>query len=150
MSTELLYCIRVLIIHPTITPEEISDEFNLNPDVSMCVGQPRRTPKGNPLSGVWPDTRWSVQEVRNGDRYFFTRLDRLLDQFSRHRDFLRRVAETGGETNFIIELPGEANIGDTLTERTVARLADLKGLLGVEVFPGMKPMKDEHIWADNP
>ena len=149
MSAELLYCIRVLITHPTLTPDEISDELNLNPDVSMCVGQPRRGPKGKPLPGVYLDTRWSVQEVRNGDRYFFTRLDKLLDRFSQHRDFLRRVAETGGRTNFIIELPGEVNIGNTLTERTVAKLADLKGSLGVEVFPGMNPMEDEYIWPDD-
>ena len=140
MSDELQYSIRVLIIHPALTPDEISDEFNLNPDMSECVGQPCVTPKGKPLGGVYPDTRWSVWEVRNGDRYFFRRLDRLLDRFSKHRDFLRRVAETGGETNFIIELPGEENIGDVLSEQTVAKLADLNGSLGVEVFPGMKPM----------
>ena len=150
MSDELLYCIRVLITHPTLTPEELSGEFSLKPRMSKCVGQPRRTPKGTPMPGVWPDTRWSVQEVRNGDRYFFTRLDKLLDRFSQHRDFLRRIAETGGRTNFIIELPGEANIGNTLTEQSIAKLADLKGSLGVEVFPGMKPMEDEYIWPDDP
>lgn len=89
-------------------------------------------------------------EVRNGDRYFFTRLEKLLDRFSKHRDFLRRVAETGGETNFIIDLPGKANIGDLLSERAVARLADLKGSLGVEVFPRMNRRDDEQIWADDP
>ena len=100
------------------------------------------------MSGVWPDTRWSVSEVVNGDRLFFLRLDKLLDRFGQHRDFLRRIAETGGRTNFIIELPGEVNIGSTLTEQSVAKLADLKGSLGVEVFPGMKAMDDERIWAD--
>ena len=150
MSTELLYCIRVLIIHPTLTPEEISGELSLKPRMSKCVGQARRTPKGTPMAGVWPDTRWSVREVRNDDRYFFTRLDKLLDRFRQHRDFLRRIAETGGETHFIIELPGGANIGDTLTEQSVAKLADLKGSLDVEVFPGMNPMEDEYIWSDDP
>ena len=150
MSAEYLYSIRVLIVHPTLTPDEISAALNLYPSTSQCVGQLRRGPKGNLLSGIWPDTRWSVSEVRNGDRYFFTCLDKLLDRFSRHRDFLRKIAETGGETNFIIELRGEENIGDTLTERTVARLADLKGSLGVEVFPIMNPRADKHIWADDP
>ena len=150
VSAELWYSIRILIIHPTLTPDEISDEFNLEPDTSKCVGQPRRGPKGNLWSGVWPDTRWSVWEVRNGDRYFFARLDRILDRFSLHRDFLRKIAETGGRTNFIIGLVGEENIGDTLTERTVAKLADLKGSLGVEVFPGANPRPDKHIWADDP
>ena len=150
MSAENLYSIRVLIIHPTLTPDEISDEFNLEPDTSKCVGQPRRDGRGDLLSGTWPDTRWSVVEVRNGDRYFFTRLDKLLDRFSLHRDFLRKIAETGGTTNFIIQLPGEENIGDTLTERTIARLADLKGSLGVEVFPNTNPRADKHIWADDP
>ena len=150
MSAEYLYSIRILIVHPTLTPDEISAEFNLEPDMSQWVGQPRRGPKGNLWSGVWPDTKWSVWEVRNGDRYFFTCLDKLLDRFSLHRDFMRKIAETGGETNFIVQLPGRMNIGDTLTERTVARLADLKGSLGVEVFPNVNPMADEHIWADDP
>ncbi len=149
MSTGLLYSIRILIIHPTLEPDEISNELNLNPDTKHCVGQPIQTPKGNPLGGLWPDTRWSISEVRNGDRYFFTRLDKLLDRFSQHRSFLRRIAETGGEINFIIELPGGANIGDVLTERTVARLTDLKGSLGVEVFPVMNPEEDEYIWPDD-
>ncbi len=147
MSTQqLLYSIRILIIHPTLTSEEISAALNLKPRMIKTVGQPRLGPKGNPLGGVWPDTRWSVWEVRNGDRYFFTRLDKVLERFSQHRDFLRRVAETGGETNFIIDLPGGANIGDVLTERAVARLADLKGSFGMEVFPLMNPREDEYIW----
>ena len=151
MSDELLYCIRILIVHPTLTPDEISAEFNLEPDMTQCVGQLRRGPKGNLLSGVWPDTRWSVSEVRNGDRYFFTCLDKLLDRFSLHRDFLRKIAETGGRTNFIVELPGgRMNVGDTLTEQTVAKLADLKGSLGLEVYPIVNPMPDERIWADDP
>ena len=151
MSAEYLYCIRILITHPTLTSDEISDEFNLEPDVSHCVGQPRRGPKGNLWPGVWPDTKWSISEVRNGERHFFTRLGKLLDRFSLHRDFMRKIAETGGETLFIIELPGgRMNVGDTLTEQTVAKLADLKGSLGLEVYPIMNPMVDEHIWADDP
>lgn len=150
MSTELKYSIRVLIIHPTLTPDEISDALNLNPDTNQRVGQPRQTPSGTPIGGVWPDTRWSVSEVRNGERLFFTRLDKLLDRFSKYRDFLRRIAESGGRTNFIIGLCGEENIGDVLSEQTVAKLADLKGSLGVEVFPRMNPREDEYIWADDP
>ena len=150
MSVKLQYSIRILIIHPTLTPDEISDALNLNPDTDQCVGQPRQTPRGEPTGGVWPDTRWSVSEVRNGDRRFFTRLDKLLDRFGKHRDFLRRVAETGGRTSFIIELPGEENIGSVLTEQAVAKLADLKGSLGVEVFPRMNPREEEYIWADDP
>ena len=149
-SPELRYSIRVLIIHPKLTPDEISDALNLNPDVEQCVGQPRQTPRGEPTGGVWPDTRWSVSEIRNGERFFFTRLDKLLDRFSKYRDFLRRVAETGGKTNFIIGLCGEANIGSVLTEQAIAKLADLKGSLGVEVFPRMNPREDEYIWADDP
>ena len=150
MSTELQYSIRVLIIHPTLTPDEISDALNLDPDVSMSVGQPRQTLRGKPLGGVWPDTRWSVSEVRNGERFFITRLDKLLDRFSKYRNFLRRVAETGGKTNFIIGLCGEENIGDGLSEQAIAKLADLKGSLGVEVFPRINRREDEYIWADDP
>ncbi len=147
---KLRYSIRVLIVHPTLRPDEISDALNLNPDISHWVGQPRRTPKGETTGGVWPDTRWSVTEIRNGERFFFKRLDKLLDRFSKHRDFLRRVAETGGETIFIIGLCGEANIGSELTEQAVAKLADLKGSLGVEVFPRMNQREEEYIWADDP
>ena len=150
MSAELQYSIRVLIIHPTLTSEEISDALGLKPRMVKTVGQPRQDPKGNLLGGVYPDTRWSVWEVRNGDRSFFTRLDKLLDRFSKHRDFLRRVAETGGTTDFIIGLCGKENIGDVLSEQSVAKLADLKGSLGVEVFPRMNPREDDHIWADDP
>ncbi len=150
MSTHLQYSIRVLIIHPTLTSDEISRELNLQPRSIKSVGQPRLGRTGQSLGGVWPDTRWSVSEVRNGDRSFFKRLDKLLDRFSEHRAFLRRIAETGGRTNFIIDLPGQANIGDTLTERTVAKLADLKGSLGVEVFPNANPEEEEYIWADDP
>ena len=149
-AAKLRYSIRVLIVHPTLTPDEISDALNLNPDTEHCVGQPRRTPRGEATGGVWPDTRWSVEEIRNGERFFFKRLDKLLDRFGKYRDFLRRVAETGGRTNFIVGLCGEENIGDTLSEQAVARLADLKGSLGVEVFPRMNRRADEYIWADDP
>ena len=43
---KLRYSIRVLIVHPTLAPDEISDALNLNPDISHWVGQPRRTPQG--------------------------------------------------------------------------------------------------------
>ena len=49
MSTELLYSIRVLIIHPTLTLEKISDALNLGPDTDHCVGELRY---GNPRGGM--------------------------------------------------------------------------------------------------
>ncbi len=150
MSDELLYSIRILIIHPTLASEEITAALNLQPRMAKTVGQPRQTPKGQTMGGVWPDTRWSTWETRSGDRYFFKCLDKLLDRFSEHRTFLHRIVETGGEINFLVELPGQSNIGDMLTERTVAKLADLKGSLGAEVFPDANPMKEERIWADDP
>jgi len=50
-------------------------------------------------------------------------------------EFIRSLAETGGSTSIIIQLPGKSNKGDEMNRINLRRLAALKINLGIEVFP---------------
>jgi hypothetical protein len=50
--------VELFIVHPTMSPAEISAALSLEAHFAHPVGEPRKTPKGRPLAGRYPDTRW--------------------------------------------------------------------------------------------
>jgi hypothetical protein len=48
------------IRHPSIGPEDISRELELEADESFAAGQPRRSPSGTALESVYCETYWAA------------------------------------------------------------------------------------------
>src|SRR5262249_10273 len=50
--------VELFIVHPTLDPADISSALGLEAHNAHRVGDPRKTPKGTPLTGNYWDTRW--------------------------------------------------------------------------------------------
>lgn len=127
--------LAVLIRHPTLHPREITAALGSSPQVQQIVGEPRQTPKGTPLPGTYKRTVWRYgvrHEVRN--QWFAKVLTEFVDSLVPHRDFLHHLRSTGGDAILMLEFLGDAYLGDDIPSETLAKLADLRLELGLEVF----------------
>lgn len=125
----------LLIRHPNIDPEVISHELGLTPYRSWKVGEPRFTPKGTALSGVWKDSCWNHVFRTPGDIAFLEWVNTLVSRLYKHREFFSQLSSGGGDIFLNLGLPGIINQGGNLYPPTLRMLSDMEMSLGVEVFP---------------
>lgn len=131
----LKYSILLVIKHPSLEPDRITNELRMSPTASWVVGEQRSTPAGRRLSGVNESSFWSLKTEAYGDRFFFEGLGDFLTRLEENSEFVINLAETGGSIAIIIHLSGGFNIGDEMSWGDLDRLARLKVSLGIEVFP---------------
>jgi hypothetical protein len=127
--------IRLLLIHPSVDPADITREIGLEPASSWRCGEPRFTPKGTRLEGVWRDTRWTHEfdmgDVATLEEAIASSADRLAGA----RRLLSSLRQTGGTVELIVTLPGDAYQGASIPFALLHDLASLGIDLGIEVFP---------------
>jgi hypothetical protein len=128
MSEQMYYYnIRLLIRHPTVSVDEVTNHLNMDPDIAWNAGDRNFT-----RSMVWQHTSWT-QKNRN----FFSELRDILEWLKKKEDFISQFLSTGGEFQVIINLPGNMNIGSELTPDIMKLVIKLGITIGVEVFPNM-------------
>src|SRR5262245_49880359 len=123
--------VALFVVHPTISPAEISNALNLVGHFVHSVGEPRRTPKRQ-LEGHYRDTRWrhSIRyEVRK--QHFSAEVTSFVDSLAPHRAFLNSLREGGGRAQVIITFLN-GYFGDDLPRATLAKMAELGLDLGIE------------------
>ena len=135
IKQSLRYGIRILIKHPTIDPSKITQVLGIRPNSTTMVGEPRKTPKGASLPGVYRESTWSHWFNVQRNRLFFQDVTKLVETLEPHKQFLHELADQGGTVDLIVNLPGDINIGDDFGWRDMARLVALRIDLGIEVFP---------------
>jgi hypothetical protein len=136
-STSRFY-LALFIVHPTLVPADISKTLGMEAHFAHCVGAPRTTPKGTPLSGTYADTRWRHStEHAVTDQWFASEVSRLIDRLEPHKSFFADVKSSGGTANIVIQFM-DGFLADELSCVTLARLVDLDLSLGIECFAGLK------------
>lgn len=131
----LRFVLRLLITHPNIDPEQISERLGIVPQTAYQVGSKRLTPKGNALPGLHRESRWGWSVKIEGKRDFFSDVSALVERLEVHKEFLSAISKDGGSIEIILHLAGDANIGWTMPWKELSRMALLKIDLGIEVFP---------------
>ncbi len=90
------YCASLSIIHNDLEPDIASQRLNLVPSRSHRKGDPRTTPIGTPLEGVYKSGYWSVKlETLDGEdlaEFLF----RIAQQLHPAKEYLRSVVDDGG------------------------------------------------------
>jgi hypothetical protein len=127
--------VELFIVHPTIDPAEITAALGIEPVRTHRVGDSRRTPKGKPLPGNYPDTRWRHcirHEAK--DQWFADEFETRVSRIEPHAAFLGHLRTTGGRTQLIIQFLGDGYHGDTISADTLIKLANMGLSLGVECF----------------
>jgi hypothetical protein len=134
-NESLRYKIRLLIRHPTIDPDRITNTLRLTPHLSSMVGSVRKTLRGTILPGLHKDSVWSHSFRAERNRFFFSDAVSLIGRLESHKALLVEIDKSGGSISLIVDLPGDTNIGDVFPWREMARLSALRINLGIEVFP---------------
>jgi hypothetical protein len=131
--------VELFIVHPTLAPADISAALGLEADSAHRVGDPRRTPKGTPLSGNYSDTRWRhCVECNVTDQWYAAEVTRLLDRLEPHKAFFANLQSTGGKACVIIQFFGDGYLSDEIPRATLAKLVELELALAIESFGDSK------------
>ena len=127
--------VELLVAHPAMDPDDITIALGLEPSHANRVGDDRTTPKGTPLPGQYPDTRWrhSVRHDVRG-QHFHRPVADLLDRLTPHKSFLTELRTSGGKATLIVQFLGDGYFGDTLPLDMLSRLVDLQLDLGLECY----------------
>lgn len=129
------YAIALFIIHPTIDPDEITRQLNLEAKNVHRVGAPRMTPKGTLLGGVYRDTSWRHTVMHTTrEQWFVHDVEALVARIEPHGDFLSRLKSTGGTIYINIDFMGDdGDFGDAIRPELLSRLVALGIDLGISV-----------------
>ncbi len=105
---------------------------------------PRTTPAGRALEGLWGHSYWTSSTIAEGEwrsddsgvagQEVTSALERLLDDLLPHREFLHRLRAEGGRAEFFIGWFFDGNSGDVFDCELLARLADLKIDLSLDMY----------------
>ena len=107
--------VDLFIVHPTMTPTEISAALGLESPYSHCVGDSRKAPNGVVLGGNYRDTRWrhSIRWELD-DQRFGLAISALVEKLVQHKAFLDHVRSTGGRAQSSLQDLGEGYLGEPI------------------------------------
>lgn len=126
--------VSLRIWHPSVLSDEMTKALGLSPSLSNDVGATRKTPTGQILDGIYPQTYWLYKFGFPKENEIEDCLAKALAMLSPKRDFLNRVCSTGGRCELFIGMFLERNAGIELDRDLIRQVADAGLALGFDVF----------------
>jgi hypothetical protein len=124
----------------------MSAKLEINPRWIWKVGDPRKTPSGKALQGVYPDSYWSARMMTRAsstDQDLAAPLGTILDELSPKKDLVVDFPTRGGKAEFFIGwFFDEGNSGEVLGHALLRRLADFCIDLSFDVYQQRWTTKD--------
>lgn len=142
MAAPYSYSVSLRIWHPRIDPAVLTKLLRLRPSNSWKVGEQRRTPRGEPLKGLNPDSYWTARLITR--RYATTTrksleatLASIAKKLLRHRQLFLRIRRSGGKAELFVGLfaANKFNFGSSIDDRTLADLSKLRLSVGLDIYP---------------
>jgi hypothetical protein len=104
------------------------------------AGQPRRTPKGRPLDGVYAESYWSCEpwergETASADLLLEDSVAEVLELLSPHKAFLNRLRTEGGRLLLWISSYSNRNYAFELPPELLQQCAELSLSFAHDVYP---------------
>ena len=147
--THYHFRISLRVRHPSTDPKTISTALGIEPKRSWKAGEPRLTPKGKPLEGIYRDTYW-VADIAAGrwPNNLNTAIDDALTRLVRFRSFLHNMRAEGGTVELFIGWFFENQSGGVLSHDCLALAGDLQIDLSFDVYSPEQPQNEYPV--DNP
>lgn len=139
------YHISFRISHPTRDLSETWTKLQEIPSVQLGrmwkVGDPKKTPKGQPLEGVYKnsylyfefDKEWQSALLNEDD--LPEAIETFVDKLYPYKELLQELVATGGALYFYIGCAFERGAGMDFHDELIAKLADLKISFGINFYP---------------
>jgi hypothetical protein len=122
-----IYSVRILINHPFLRVEEITENMGVEPNFSWNFNDEGKI-----------ETMWSLVTWTERERSFFREIGMVVNWLEERSTFIKEINARGGSLMLIVQLSGKENIGDELSSKTMIRVAELGASIGVEVFPNLQ------------
>jgi hypothetical protein len=118
------------------------EHWGLDVRGSWRAGEPRTTPRGNLLTGVWPESyAYSRLPVRGETlNQRFDSAIKLIEPFASE---LTAFADSGGRCELFVGWHFETNSGDELGWELLGKLFDLRLDLSLDIYPEVEPEMKE-------
>ena len=133
------YSISLRLFHPNIDPAEITRFLALEPKYAWKAGDPRQTPKGTPLEGIYRESYWTSNLIPSEQPSEGTLLEEYLDDLAKQltpsRDFFARIRSEGGRVELFIGMYGGRNFGFELSSSLLSAIADVGLSLSFDMYP---------------
>src|SRR4030095_6852927 len=137
--TKFSVSLRIRLFNKALDLPEICDALGLEPGRTWTIGEPRTTPQGDPLPGVYDFSYCYFKLARQGDEELHEMLDRLSDSLHQHLDLFRRIRSAGGTIEFYIFWVSIGNTGEVFDSQLLSKLATLGIDLDIDVLGETAP-----------
>jgi hypothetical protein len=137
-GAEYRYSISLRVTHPSRSLDDLTAELGIVPSRTWRAGEPRTTPRGEPLNGLYGEHYWTARLVDgvSTDRNLATALAAVLDKLFVKKEFIASLSKSGGRSEFFIGwFFDEGNSGDVLSSTLLGKLADFCIDLSFDVYP---------------
>lgn len=125
------YRVSLQIRHPSADPNDIVQQIGRTAVRSWAVGEPRQTPAGTALQGVYRETYCAFDIGRGDDGELARILRRAVVDLDGAKSLFRELRETGGSINFFVTwTAGER--GEVFDAALLSSIAQLGIDLGIE------------------
>ncbi len=128
------FAVSLRVYSQVVVPSEICAQLGLEPKWKHEIGEPRVSPKGAPLGGVYDHSYCSFSLVRQDDEELHEMLDRIADDLLQHKDLFCLVRDEGGRVEFFIGWYSTGNTGDTFSGTLLRKLGELQIDLALDVY----------------
>ncbi len=133
--SEILLNISLRVWHPTLPHDLISARIGLPERFAHTAGDPRTSPSGSPLDGVYEDTYVSMQMVRKKAVELGDEVESCYSRIERHADFIRSIVDAGGKVEFYVSAFLKDLGGFELNSLLLKRLANTGIGFAIELYP---------------
>lgn len=130
------YAVSFRVVHPTMDPDEICGQLNLQAKPKWKAGSQRRTPRGDPLTGIYDVTYCCFRFEHPKNVGLVNFLKRCTKKLRNHREFLNHIHSTGGSLEYFIGWFSDKNSGGEFDWQLLSQLADLKITLSIDFYGG--------------
>jgi len=112
----------------------ISKYINLTPKLNWKAGEPRKTPDGTLLEGVYERSYCTYPIGKNDGEDLSELLERAADELMPHKSLFDEVRDSGGKAEFFIGWFTSGNSGDVFTYELLRKLGELSIDLSFDVY----------------
>lgn len=127
------YTVSLQIRHPEVDPHHIALGIGLTPSRMCAAGEPRATPAGSPLPGVYSESYCSFYLGGGEDGELANFLRDAIARLEQAAAFIADLRRTGGRLNFFVSW----SVGDRGEVFDVELLGDM-ARLGIDL--GIDPL----------
>lgn len=123
------------VFHPKASIADIDTAVGRKADYKQEVGKPRKTPKDEPLKGVYDQTYCCYELVEGRRNTFEKSLRKWTRTFGKRKAALKKLRRSGGRLEYYLVLLLEGNAGIVLEDLDLREMSVLGIQLALDIYP---------------